>query len=1682
MTSVQIRKMGELRQVLKEAMVEDEINELLTHILVKVATFKEDLLQLSGEIAGQGSEDMDEPLDAPTQDSLLKQWTATYNQNLAAWLRPADSLLGRIYREVQRNTPTVISIKKVKSLLIASRPSSEREVNLGGNVKLQLSDGYWGLRILGYAYSVVGLYKASSMETKGAQVVYATLSATRGRQVELMRMGWTQGEALQKALVEMELQWTVGPVVSQTKKTMEDNTGGAREEGESPAKKVRTAATYQSAELCKKWRDQRGCPSEKDCGKAHRCDVIKPDGNTCGGSGIGRVEPVGDSSRKVELASSSSSGDVGQQKVVLITKAMADNKSSRAGGLVPEPRVVMLPVGISNLSTDISALKPTQWCGKHPLPQVPWTLGIGVPILVVSLCDGVGGLPIALFAMGATIYTVAIVNDDCTCPWSGRVDMRPAVFSHVPRIACEIETEIVALKKGNQVVKFVENVWGTDKDFREKAREYFQGDLVRTQAGEFGYVRRDRAWWRVGKKGNMATIDAKMPVGVTVVKEKGIVRLVWQGKKPMPETFQAEGYFDLAFRPEDVMKANGKGRYGDAEPGVLPSGGEGHAGESLTSGYSPPCPEERAAVMMLPLDVVASVSKDKGEDVPQREARHNFLVGNSFHIPSIMMVLILLFQAIQVRGSQLPVPTWAHFGPEFDLRRAVQGIVWQPGLVETWPGLIEPDALVATMHELFLSQGLQLDLAVQLQNVPAKAVAMLQSYWVDTQMRGLPAENQGIDWSMQRNKHATAMGLGSQRRGPHCAGALPALVERGVGKEAHMAFALPVPSPFESENVMDDDALYAARAMARLGPYVRIWRRQMIRVLEALAKAFQPWDDLLVSLMHPDVQAVAKTKKPAMMACVVVLLRWPDRTLPARYVLGFSPPEKLRRGRFLPEIKQSVLKEVAEGGAKGVYTENDFNEMFGVGGWLPLERFMHQQSCGKMRPIDNGKKYGRNKASLETETIYTSSPDFIAASARAFLTEVLVVLELQGHAPEGVLACEDLTALCSFLPEWSGLEIGTGDMKDAYRQCPNEPEDHCVVVILFWDEEDNAVKYVILRGMPFGFSSAVLNFNRTPALATAAARRMTAAMAASFFDDTGIVDSKAGVGSAQASVGTVYNCMGADLAPVKRQPMAAQRVFLGLLADVARARTEGFMHFDVKPFTRQELATDIDNIIAEGQCSSGQASKLRGRFGWAATAAYGKCGPGGQASLVQRQYFDAEDDLTPALTTTLAYMQFLALNAKLGYVIFMNDGSRPIGCTAVIPELLMEQFIARKTQITPCEAFCGVVVPSNHLELLRGRDVVWFTDNTAALSILSKGASSLRDLNSIATVMHLLMAKVGCRIWSEWIDSDSNPSDGLPRDGLEDEWTKSQGWDLGTALLPDRHKLAESSFLEILQAGEAATQQLREAVALLEQISGTFIRIEDEGKDSDSVQKMLARMQGNVQGAKQAQAVQAPARVEASSQASSQRPAAATEKSLVDSEWESLRETVKSSHSRSETSEAGKDILVKFPWLRPEQTAELLQLMEGSCGSYSTEFLSDLARQLSAKLKSLTSSQLALLLSAFLAWPAEGRLRFGEAARDFVSAVTVDVPSRLMELAPHELNCCLASLVSLGCNDQKFFVAVGRSALARHKTFGPKELTALLTILSEARLVHSDLFTSSASVIATRVRELRAVDILRAAR
>ena len=83
--------------------------------------------------------------------------------------------------------------------------------------------------------------------------------------------------------------------------------------------------------------------------------------------------------------------------------------------------------------------------------------------------------------------------------------------------------------------------------------------------------------------------------------------------------------------------------------------------------------------------------------------------------------------------------------------------------------------------------------------------------------------------------------------------------------------------------------------------------------------------------------------------------------------------------------------------------------------------------------------------------------------------------------------------------------------------------------------------------------------------------------------------------------------------------------------------------------------------------------------------------------------------------------------------------------------------------------------------LLRSRDVLWFIDNESAAAASIRGASREPDVELIVQVAHLLWLHLGCRVWLEWIDSHSNPADGLSRAGLEGSWTKRQNWALSEA-------------------------------------------------------------------------------------------------------------------------------------------------------------------------------------------------------------------------------------------------------------------------------------------------------------
>ena len=383
-----------------------------------------------------------------------------------------------------------------------------------------------------------------------------------------------------------------------------------------------------------------------------------------------------------------------------------------------------------------------------------------------------------------------------------------------------------------------------------------------------------------------------------------------------------------------------------------------------------------------------------------------------------------------------------------------------------------------------------------------------------------------------------------------------------------------------------------------------------MRALVELTRFWAPWEAALRSHMPSPVAKVAVDKCPDMMAAMAVLLQWPDQSIGVGFVQGFQllgrieaphifksiePRSSLRAKRdngcsaeavsaleqrlpqswYAEELLQHTVEEIKKGWAEGFFSKSELDLAFRPNRWLPMHRFMHVQPCGKLRPIDNGGSAGHNELAWATETIITNTADFAAAVFR----------ELMRVASQG-------------FQQWSPwlLQVfGTHDMASAYREIPNVPHEAPALVIGIWHPGHEAVRYAIMRAHPFGLASAVLNFNRFPALATAVVRQCTSTAAAAYFDDTGVFDLACNRGSGQECVWKVYTCLGAALDPAKQQPMASQRCCLGVLLNFAGVVESLQMQLDLKPGLRESLKLEIEKILESGTLSAGQAAKLRGR-------------------------------------------------------------------------------------------------------------------------------------------------------------------------------------------------------------------------------------------------------------------------------------------------------------------------------------------------------------------------------------------------------------------------------------------------------------------------------------------------------
>ena len=226
-----------------------------------------------------------------------------------------------------------------------------------------------------------------------------------------------------------------------------------------------------------------------------------------------------------------------------------------------------------------------------------------------------------------------------------------------------------------------------------------------------------------------------------------------------------------------------------------------------------------------------------------------------------------------------------------------------------------------------------------------------------------------------RERTAIYAGLTGQRYASNSAKGLDHLLQPGLGKEAHIAAALKLPSPFDPRPWPEPDVEFVVQAVATWQQVLPRWAEKLRHVLLTVARAVQPLEDTLKPFRCQSARKVAAGKKPAFLATMVALLRWPDKMLARAWVLGFEIVGDLahsgvsalssKKGSWLwtngldqrprltllaslssrpPQHVQDILEltqdEIEKEFCSPLRTALEMDDLFGVGGWRFVERFL----------------------------------------------------------------------------------------------------------------------------------------------------------------------------------------------------------------------------------------------------------------------------------------------------------------------------------------------------------------------------------------------------------------------------------------------------------------------------------------------------------------------------------------------------------------------------------------------------------------------------------------------------------------------------------------------------------------------------------------------------------------------
>ena len=439
---------------------------------------------------------------------------------------------------------------------------------------------------------------------------------------------------------------------------------------------------------------------------------------------------------------------------------------------------------------------------------------------------------------------------------------------------------------------------------------------------------------------------------------------------------------------------------------------------------------------------------------------------------------------------------------------------------------------------------------------------------------------------------------------------------------------------------------------------------------------------------------------------------------------------------------------------------------------------------------------------LLPETISTVNVDFVAAVARM----VDSAFSLRSMPPLG--------------------------LPDAYRGLPVCDERLCYSNVAIYMPQQGW-RFTTMYGLAYGLESAVVNFNRFPQLGVAIVRRCLLGFAAAYFDDELAVDFVRDHDVSQVGLQFTFQLLGAPPQPAKSFAPGHNRHCLGTSVHVGDFVDEGLIRFQPNVSTATKILK-LHSALETSTLSPDDAGKVRGDLNWMFSMCAGYAGRIGGPLLAAKQKAESsclsdDDCFTLRLLAAIVACpepRVISVRSKPAAPLiiysdasFENDTLRlgwalmwkamtPSGVTCTVPPRVIDTWQPRTQQLYPGETLCGLLVPWFHGASLANLDVLWFVDNEAAVASLIKGESSQADVHTMVQPAHYLLQHFRVRVWFEWIDGQSNPSDGLSRAGLLDTWTQHQAWQLFELDFPSAlEQVARpedlSSFLPLWTVGDS---------------------------------------------------------------------------------------------------------------------------------------------------------------------------------------------------------------------------------------------------------------------------------------